>query len=97
MENRELWSAVVGILLPAVIAVVKQADWSKAAKTVAALLVCVLAGAVTAYFDGALTPTDLAKDVMVIILAAQTAYRAFWKPSGIDGAIERATTIGGVE
>lgn len=87
-----MWNLLVGFLLPNAVAVVNQPGWSRATKAVWTLIVCVLAGAGTAWFNGAFTGRGVVSSILVIAVLALVTYQTIWKPSGIAPAIERATS-----
>lgn len=92
MENKDLMALVVGAVLPPLIAVITQMGWTARVKSVVALLVCALAGAGTAYYDGTLSVVDVGRSIMLVIISTQTFYRAFWKPTGIARMVEAVTS-----
>lgn len=92
-EIQALWSAFLGAVLPLLIAVIQQPQWSKQARTIVAVVVCAIAGAVQAYLDGKLASgVNVVSAIMIVTMAALTFYRNVWKPLGATGAIERATS-----
>lgn len=88
-----MWSAIVGFVLPPLVAFVNQATWPGWARALVALAACIGAGAGTAAFDGSLTGQRWATAVLVVLTAALGFYTTFWKPSKIAPAIEQATTL----
>jgi ABC-type Fe3+-siderophore transport system permease subunit len=91
----EMLSALVGSLLPMLVAVVNRSHWAPAVKGLVVVLSSVAAGAVTAWLAGSLTGLRWTESALIIVGAAVVAYRHFWQPTGIAPAIERATTPGG--
>lgn len=89
-----MWTLLIGALLPVAIAVPNQTQWSRTAKGIVTLLICVLVGAGTAYFNGAFSGRGIISCVLVVAVMALFTYQTFWKPSGIAPAIEGATTPG---
>jgi hypothetical protein len=90
-----MYSALVGFLLPPVLAIVMQSSWSQRAKAVVAFLACLVAGAGTAYFEADLDGRTWISASLVVVTTALATYRNFWKPTGISPAIESATNLGG--
>jgi len=86
-------SALIGALLPTVVAVVNQPRWPAWARAIATVLVCVAAGAASAAAAGELTGKTWLEAAGVVFAAALTTYHAWWKPSGITNAIEDATSV----
>ena len=90
----EMLSALVGSLLPMLVAVLNRSHWAPAVKGLVVVLSSVAAGAVTAWLNGSFTGLRWTESAFVVATAAVVAYRTFWKPTGIAPAIERATTPG---
>lgn len=93
--DAQLWAAALGYLLPLAIAVVAQPRWSGAVKGLLMLIVAVLDGLGTAYFNGEFGGKSIVTCVLVAAVAIGVAYRTVWRPSGIAPGIERATSTGG--
>lgn len=85
----------VGGLLPILTAVVNQPHWSTRARTIMSVLVSVLAGLVAyvAEFGFVVdSPSSIVATVVGVVLAAATAYKTLWQPTGVAPAIEAATS-----
>lgn len=93
VSDLDMWSALVGFGLPALIAVLVQSHWSAQIKGVITAAVCVLGGFVTAALTGDLHGTTIVRSVLVVLGSAVTFYRVFWKPTKIASAIEEATNV----
>lgn len=93
MNNSIAIDAVVGALMPLIIAVVTQAHWSPRVKAAVALGVCVVAAASTEALQGSTDWRDWRSAVVVTFGAALAFYHAWWKPSGIAAAVEQVTTF----
>lgn len=85
--------ALVGALMPLVIALINQAHWSPRVKGGVALGVCVLAAALTEVLRGSSDWRDWRNTGVVVFGAALFLYRTWWQPSGITDTVERATTF----
>lgn len=95
MSTSDLMAAIVGALMPALIAVVVRSSWPSWLKGVAAVGSSTVVGTVAAWIAGDLTtPEGWAQKVLIVIAAAQAAYKLWWQPTGIGPAIERATQPG---
>ena len=92
MENIELWSLVVGFLLPPVLSIIMQSHWSDQVQAVVAFVACLLAGAGTAYFQGDLTAKRWVEASLVVLVTTIATYKGFWKPTRVSPTIEAATT-----
>lgn len=90
-----MYSALVGFLLPPVLAIVIQSSWSQRAQAVVAFLACLIAGAGTAYFEADLDGRTWVSSALVVLTTGLATYRNFWKPTGIAPAIEARTNLGG--
>lgn len=93
MSNLEMWALVVGFFLPNVIALVVQSGWSQRLQSVAAFVVCAVAAAGTAYFQGDLTGRRFVEAGLVILVTAVATYKGFWKPTGVASGIEAKSNL----
>ncbi len=93
MSNLEMWAAIVGFLLPPVLALIIQTGWSKQLQAVLAFAACAVAGAGTAYFQGDLTGKRFVEAGLVVLVTALATYQGFWKPTRIAPAIETKTNV----
>ena len=66
-------SAMVGAIMPTIIAVINQPRWPSWGRALATLLLCVAAGAATAAAAGQFTGRSLAESVTVVIGAEHSA------------------------
>jgi hypothetical protein len=83
LTNAQLWTAVLGYLLPPVIAIMNQPRWSGAAKGLLMLVVAVVDGLGSAYFTDQFTGEWIVTCILLAAVAIGVAYRTVWKPSGI--------------
>lgn len=90
MDDRlALWSAVVGFVLPPVLAMVMRSSWSSQVQGLVAFTACLAAAAGTVWLQGDLGRSqDLVTSFLLIFAAAIGTYRLYWKPSGIVPSIE---------
>lgn len=91
-EKLALANALVGFLLPNVIALVNQARWPARAKALVAFAACAAAALLTTWVAGSLVPGDLVFSALIIFGAAQVSYQQLWHPTGVAPAIEQATS-----
>ncbi|MFF5404635.1 hypothetical protein ACFY8K_16660 [Streptomyces misionensis] len=94
LSNAELWAAGLGYVLPPVIAIVNQPRWSSAVKGLLMLVVAVLDGLGTAYFNDQFTGKTIVTCMLTAAIAIGVAYHTVWRPSGIAPGIEQATSTG---
>ncbi len=92
MSNLVMWSAIVGFLLPNIVAVVQQPKWSEPLRAGLTAVACLIAGFGTAYFNGQFSVGDVVGSVLVTGVSAISFYKGFWKPTGVASAIENATS-----
>lgn len=95
MSNLEMWSLIVGFLLPPALSIVMQTGWSQQLQAIVAFAACAIAGAGTAYFQGDLTGERFVEAGLVILVTTIATYKGFWKPTGVSPTIEAATSAGG--
>lgn len=84
-------SALVGVFLPLIIAVVQKQHWRNSIRVAVGVAACALAAVVTSYTKGQLNLHDLATSAFIIFTLTKTTYLAVWKPSGVTPIIESAT------
>ncbi len=94
MSDLQMWSLLVGVAAPLLVAVVQQPGWTRPVRAVVGLIIFLLLGLGTAYFEGALTGRSWISSALIIFVAANTAYRNLWKPTRVAPAIEQATSPG---
>ena len=94
MTNLDLVSALVGVLLPPLVAVVNQPRWPSWARALVAVVSSVAAGGMTAWVAGDLAGMSGLRAVLVVVAATLAAYRAWWQPSGIAPWLEHLTAVG---
>lgn len=89
----ETWSAMVGVLLPALVAVVNREDWKSWVKALIALGSSVLAGTVTALLSGHFTGASWLMSIGIVFGSSQIIYQTWWKGSGISDKIEQSINL----
>jgi hypothetical protein len=88
------WSAAVGFVLPLAIAVIQQRHWSTQLKSLVAFAICIIAAAVTVYFDGGkFDAGHLVESALIVFTLARASYAGLWKPIGVSDKIETKTTV----
>jgi hypothetical protein len=99
MENVEQWSAIVGFLLPPVLAVIQQTIWKPQTKAIVAFIACIVASLGTTYFSGTLHFSGekniemLSANFLILFTVAISTYEMFWKKTTIAPKIESLTNI----
>lgn len=92
LTDAQLWAAALAVVLPPIIAIVNQPRWSGAVKGLFMLLVAVLDGLGTAYFNDEFDGKRIVSCVLIAVILIGASYHTLWKPSGIAPGIERATS-----
>lgn len=93
MSNAAMWAGLVGFFLPLIVSVVVQQRWSDMQKATATFCCCIVAAAGTAWFNGMLDVSDIARCFLIVFTLAIATYYGFWKPTGVAPRIESATSI----
>lgn len=88
------WAAVMGFLVPALVAVVNREPWKPWIKAVVALLTSLVVGTITALLAGNFTGTNWATAIGIVFGAAIASYKLWWKGSGITDKIEQTVFAG---
>lgn len=89
----DTWAAIVGFVLPALVAIINREEWKPWIKAVVALLASVCVGTVTALLSGSFTGTTWVQAIAVVFAASQLAYHTWWKNSDITDWIEQSINI----
>jgi Na+/H+-translocating membrane pyrophosphatase len=92
-------SLLVGVLTPAVIAVINHPVWQPQAKRIIAVICAAVLGILTVVANGMFTDFEVtAASVVTVVLAvvgaSQTAYALLWKPTGAADKIEETVNPG---
>lgn len=93
MTDLDMWAAIVGFLMPPVVAALVQSAWASWARALFAFGVCTVGGGVTAALTGQMEGVSPARAVLVTLFSALTFYRVFWHPSKIAPMIEKKTNL----
>lgn len=83
------WSALVGFLLPLIVAKIQNTHWSNELRTAVGVAACAVAAIVTTWIEGNLNVHNFGQSVIVIFMMTKTSYLAVWKPSGTTKVLER--------
>ncbi|UNO38911.1 hypothetical protein [Streptomyces sp. MST-110588] len=92
MTNAQMWALILGFASPMLIAIVNQPQWSRAVRTGVQVVISVLVGLGSAYFAGDFAGKDVVTGILVAAVAAISAYKGVFKPSGIAPKVEKATS-----
>src|SRR5215471_7844554 len=93
MSNTDMWSLIVGFLLPLGISLVQQAHWPVAFRSIIGFLMCLVAATGTVLIQvGSWDWHDWVQSALIIFVTAIATYQGFWKKTGVAPAIESATS-----
>jgi hypothetical protein len=92
LSTADMWTILVGFLLPNVIALINQSHWAKPLKAIVSFVVCVLTAIIDVLIQGNWNGHDITRTLVLVAFVAYTSYQLFWKPSTIAPQIEAATS-----
>ena len=92
MNDLEMWSLIVGFVLPNLIAILQRPGFPKRIRAVVTALASVVGGGLTAYFNDQFHSQGIVSSILVVGVATITFYHGFWKRTGVAPAIEQATS-----
>lgn len=94
MSNQQMWSMVVGFILPLAIAFILQEHWPEAFQAAVAFVVCVVVAVGTVLVsDPGWSWHDWIKDGLLILVTAIATYKGIWKPTTVATSLRKATTL----
>ena len=89
----ENWQIIVGFLLPGLLAIIIQTNWSRSLQSYVSMGIAMLASIVAALLsDKAVEVPAVIVDGLKLFAVAITAYYGLWKPTGAAPKIEAATS-----
>jgi len=94
MSELEMWSLLIGAVLPPFVAIIQQPKWPDWFRTAVAVVSSVLVGFVTTWLieDDALWERGMVGAILLVLVAALTTYRNVWRTTGIAPTIEAKTS-----
>jgi hypothetical protein len=93
VSNTAALALVLGLFSPWAVAAVTQSHWSKTEKTAASVIVSVIVAVGSLLVDGKLGNVgDVFQTLLIVLTTAEATYQKLWKPTGVAGAIESATS-----
>jgi len=93
LTDSGLLSLATGFLLPPFVAIVQQPRWADWLRATMTAVICVAVGYLEARLSGTLDTRDILRGVLLILIAANSTYRGFWKPIGVAETIEHVTNL----
>lgn len=94
LTTQDMWTILVGFLMPILVALVNQTHWSKPLRAVVSFAICIVVAIADVLIQGSWNGHDLTRTLVLIAFVAYTSYQLFWRPSNIAPAIEAATSSG---
>ena len=91
--DQQGWTAVLVLIAPIIIAVLKQSGFTKKQNSLIALAVCLAVGIVDAFYLGVADPNAVAKTVLTIMTEAFATYKMIFQPFGFDAWLTKATSV----
>jgi hypothetical protein len=88
------WSALVGFLLPLLVAVIQRPSFSKPMRTVIGIIASAIAAFFTAWAQDKLSLAGWANSFIFVAITSWTTYLAVWVPAGAAAWVEAKTTPG---
>jgi hypothetical protein len=92
MTNLAQWSALVGFLLPLVVAVIQRPTFSRRLRTVIGIAASAGTAVLTALIEGKLTWNNWATSFIFVAVTAWASYGHVWVPAGAAPYIEAKTS-----
>jgi hypothetical protein len=88
------YTAVVGVILPLLVAYLKNQDWPKGIKMALAVLLTVVASVGHMFYSGNFDMADLGKTFLVMLSISTTTYKWVWQPTKVSDKIETRMGVG---
>ena len=85
----DMYTAVVGLLLPILISTILSPDWNKQTKGWISFGLVFLAAAGHLFFIGDFDIASFPGTLLKVLFLATGSYLSFWKPTGINDAVEK--------
>ena len=92
MDNTMALAALVGLFMPFLVSIVKQAGLNKWWNLLISAAACSIAGVLTVWLRGELHWASIATAILAVFVAAQAVYAAFWRDA-FDNPINLATSF----
>jgi uncharacterized membrane protein len=86
-------AGLVGLILPMIIAVIQQVQFSQAVRSLVAVAACVVAAIIVAAAQTNFNAHNFAVAFMTVFVSTVVSYEHFWKPTGIAPLVEGFTNI----
>ncbi len=93
MGNSEVFSGVIGLVMPYLVEVIKTKLPETSGKWLGYVLsygLCVVVGGLTSYFEGVFDAENVLASMGAALVTSQGVYNLYFKPKKIDIKIQRA-------
>jgi len=94
MSNLAQWSALVGFLLPILVAIIQRPQFTRTTRTIIGIIASIAAAVLTAMVEGKLTWHTFGTSAIFIALTAWASYKNVWVPAGAAPWVEAKTSPG---
>lgn len=92
VKDTASWAALIGAMLPLLIAVVNRPQWTAQMKQIIGIAVAAIGGIGTVLASGNFDAQNWLVTLVAVIGASQAAYALIWKPTKVAPKIEQATS-----
>ena len=93
MDYTTVIAAAIGVLMPVIITIVKQAGLNRWLNLLITVGACAIAGFLTVLARGELTAANVGTAIVAVFVAAEAVYAAFWKDAGIESVLNNLTSL----
>lgn len=93
LENPQAIGALLGLLVPLLVAALKQPGLSPGGRRALAYAASAVVGVLTVISMGQFNLADLTSTLLVTIAVSQATYAELWKPTGAAAAVEKRTNV----
>jgi hypothetical protein len=78
----QLYSSIVGIVLPPILEIFFTVRWDSRARSIAAFLACLAGAIIVQWASNQWDPAHVGMSIGLAVMSAFTSYKALWKPTG---------------
>lgn len=95
MNSTNAIDVLIGALMPLIIALLNQCHWSVKLRSLVAVVVCIIAAAITEVIRNgdSFNLSHWRETAIIIAGAALISYQTWWRPSTWAPSLEAATTL----
>jgi hypothetical protein len=92
MTNLQMWSLIVGFVMPPVQAILQQQHWPNRIRALLNFVLCAVVALGITYFKGGIDFHNWISSALVVLVTAIASYHGLWKPTDVAPAIEAKTS-----